>query len=113
MSVPRKGRLPARYLLTDEGGSANSRFLSALFPSAAEAQAAAEVLERRKAVLLAMETEPGATSQPRREIPDVIGLDLTHCFRGVPVFARSRGHLCAWSRLRVSAPVLISTAKTN
>ena len=37
MSVPRKGRLPAWPLLTDEGGSVNSRFLSALFPSAAQA----------------------------------------------------------------------------
>ena len=44
----------------------NSRFLSALFPSAAQAHAAAEVLERRGAVLLAMETEPGSTPQPLR-----------------------------------------------
>jgi hypothetical protein len=65
MSVPRKGRLPGWHLLTDEGGSVNSRFLSALFPSAAQAHAAAEVLERRGAVLLAMETEPrSAGDQP-------------------------------------------------
>jgi hypothetical protein len=51
-----------------------SRFLSALFPSAAPAQAAAEVLERRGAVLLAMETEPGATPQPLRE-PASLGKD--------------------------------------
>jgi hypothetical protein len=66
MSVPRKGRLPAWHLLTDEGGSVNSRFLSALFPSAAQAHAAAEVLERRGAVLMAMETEPPSTPQPLR-----------------------------------------------
>ena len=57
MSVPRKRRLPASHLLTDEMGSMNSRFLSALFPSAAQAHAAAEVLERRGAVLLAMEKQ--------------------------------------------------------
>jgi len=44
----------------------NSRFLSALFPSAGEAHAAAEVLERRGTVLLAIETEPGSTPQPLR-----------------------------------------------
>jgi hypothetical protein len=44
----------------------NSRSLSALFPSAAQAHAAAEVLERRGAVLLAMETEPRSTPQPLR-----------------------------------------------
>jgi hypothetical protein len=44
----------------------NSRFLSALFPSAAQAHAAGEVLERRGAVLLAMETEPGSIPQPLR-----------------------------------------------
>jgi hypothetical protein len=47
-------------------GSVNSRFLSALFPSAAQAHAAPEVFERRGAVLLAMETEPGSTPQPLR-----------------------------------------------
>jgi hypothetical protein len=49
-----------------KGGSVNSRFLSALFPSAAQAHAAAEVLERRGAVVLAMETEPGSTPKPLR-----------------------------------------------
>jgi hypothetical protein len=66
MSVRRKGRLPAWHLLTDEGGSVNSRFLSALFPSAVQAHAAAEVLERRGAVLVAMETDPRSTPQPLR-----------------------------------------------
>ena len=66
MSVPRKGRLPAWHLLTDEGGSVNSRFLSALFPSAAQAHAAAEVLEQRGVVLLAVETEPRSIPQPLR-----------------------------------------------
>lgn len=66
MSVPHKRRLPAWHLLTDEGRRMNSRFLSALFPSAAQADAAAEVLERRGAVLLAMETEPRSTPQPLR-----------------------------------------------
>ncbi len=49
-----------------KGESVSSRFLSALFPSAAEAHAAAEVLERRGAVVLAMETEPGSTPLPLR-----------------------------------------------
>src|SRR5580698_778286 len=49
-----------------KGGSMNSRFLSALFPSAAQAHAAAEVLERRGAVLLPMEMEPGSTPQALR-----------------------------------------------
>jgi hypothetical protein len=103
MSVPRKGRLPAWHLLTDEGGSVNSRCLSALFPSAAQAHAAAEVLERRGALLLAMETEPRSTPQPLRRFPNLVGLDLTHCLRGVRAFACSRDNLCAWSRLRASA----------
>ena len=66
MSVPRNRRLPAWRLLIDEGGSMNSRFLSALFPSAAQAHAAAEVLERRGAILLAMETEARSTPMPLR-----------------------------------------------
>jgi hypothetical protein len=64
MSVPSKGRLLAWYLLANEGGSVNLRFLSALFPSAVQTHAAAEVLERRGAILLAMVTEPGSTPQP-------------------------------------------------
>ena len=113
MSVPRKGRLPAWHLLTDEGGSVNSRCLSALFPSAAQAHAAAEVLERRGALLLAMETEPRSTPQPLRRFPNLVGLDLTHCLRGVRAFARSRGHLCAWSRLRVGASCACDESRSS
>jgi hypothetical protein len=56
----------------------NSRFLSALFPSAAQAHAAAEALERRGAVLLAMEAEPGFTPQPLRR-SRTCHIDSTHC----------------------------------
>ena len=43
-----------------------SPFLSALFPSAAQAHAAAEMLERRGAVLLTIETAPDSAPQPAR-----------------------------------------------
>jgi hypothetical protein len=43
-----------------------SHFLSALFPSAAQAHAAAEMLERRGAILLTIETAPGPAPQPAR-----------------------------------------------
>src|SRR5580692_3237628 len=49
-----------------KGESMNLRFLSALFPSAAQAHAAAEVLEQRGAVLLSMETEPRSAPPPLR-----------------------------------------------
>ena len=81
-----------------KGGSVNSRFLSALFASVAEADAAAEVLERRGVVRLAMETEPGSPPAAA-EIPHLVGLDLTHCLRGVRAFARSRD-LCVVPPLR-------------
>jgi len=44
----------------------NPRFLSGLFPSAAQAHAAAEVLEGRGAVLLAMEMDAGSTLERLR-----------------------------------------------
>ena len=43
-----------------------SHFLSALFPSAVQAHAAAEMLERRGAVLLTIETAPGSAPKPAR-----------------------------------------------
>ncbi len=45
-----------------------SLFLSALFPTTAQAHAAAEMLERRGDILLAIETESGPAPQPVREL---------------------------------------------
>src|SRR5258706_13643351 len=44
----------------------HSRFLSALFPSAAQAREAAEMLKRHGAVLLSIETESRSAPQPVR-----------------------------------------------
>jgi hypothetical protein len=43
----------------------------------------------------------------------VVGLDLTHCLRGVRAFAGSRGHLCAWSRLRVGASCACDESRSS
>src|SRR6266852_5881788 len=80
-----------------ESGIMGSPFLSALFPSAAQAHAAAETLERRGAVLLTIETAPGSAPQPARLFgawPDWISFSVsaaralllalaTICVRGV------------------------------
>jgi hypothetical protein len=74
-----------------------SLFLSALFPSAAQAHAAAAMLESRGAVLLTIETVQGSAPQPARlfdACPDWISLSVaaacallltlaTMCVRGV------------------------------
>jgi hypothetical protein len=93
MSVPRKRRPPAWHLLTDEGGSMNSRFLSALFPSAAQAHAAAEVLERRGAVLFGDGDD--ASLRVRRNAGAWDGPGVEHHFRQRPqncTGARRREH---------------------
>jgi hypothetical protein len=70
-----------RQLATEkESGITGSSFLSALFPSAAQAHAAAELLERRGAVLLTIETVPGSAPDPARLFsawPDWISISVS------------------------------------
>lgn len=103
MSVPRKRRLPAWHLLTDEGGM--YEFTISVCSISFGHTGTCGGRGARTARSCPVGDGDGATLHPpaAAEIPHVVGLDLTHCLRGVRAFARSRDHLCAWSRLRVSA----------
>jgi hypothetical protein len=94
MSVPRKRRLPVWHLLTDEGGKYEFTISVCSISFGRTGACSGEVLERRGAVLLAMETEPGSPPAAA-EIPQVVGLDFTHCLRRRPCFCSlSRPFVC-------------------
>src|ERR1700729_2171876 len=103
MSVPRKGRLPAWRLLTDEGGK--YEFTISVCSVSFGRTGACSGRGARTARSCPVGDGDGATVHPpaAAEIPHVVGLDLTHCLRGVSALARSSDHLCAGSRLRDSA----------
>jgi hypothetical protein len=103
MSVPRKRRLPAWYLLTDEGGKCEFTISVCSISFGRTGACGGRGAQTARSCPVGDVDGARLNSPAAAEIPNVLGLDLTHCLRGVRAFARSRGHLCAWSRLRVSA----------
>src|SRR3984957_5868307 len=103
MSVPHKRRLPVWYLLTDERGKCE--FTISVCSISFGRTGACSGRGARTARSHPVGDGDGGTLHPSAaaQIQHLVGLDLAHCLRGVRAFARSRDHLCAWSRLRVSA----------
>jgi hypothetical protein len=101
MSVPRKRRLPAWYLLTDEGGKCEFT-ISVCSISFGRTGARGRGAQTARSCPVGDVDRARLNSPAAAEIPNVVGLDLTHCLRGVRAFPRSRDHLCTWSRLCVS-----------
>jgi hypothetical protein len=83
MSVPRKGRLPAWYLLTDEGGKCEFTISVCSISFGRTGACGARGVRTARSCPVGDGDGARLHSPATAEIPNVVGLDLTHCLRGV------------------------------